>query len=139
METSLDWYAMCAVLLFFKMLGLSLYQGYHRIGKGRYKNPEDAAFVGKTPVSEELPQVQRAQRAWQNDLENIPVFFALGLIYVLVEAAPAAGPSFFATFTAARCVHSISYLLELQPWRTVAYGVGLICLVGMSAAILQAL
>lgn len=138
MDTVLDWFAVCAVLLFLKMFALSLMQGYHRIGKRQFPNPEDAAVVGRRPVTEDLPEVQRAQRAWRNDLENIPVFFALGLIYVLVDASPQAAPSLFVTFTASRYVHSVTYLLALQPWRTLAYGIGIGCLFGMSFSILRA-
>ncbi|HSW15453.1 MAG TPA: MAPEG family protein [Solimonas sp.] len=139
METPLHWYALSAMLLFVKMFALSLYQGWHRISKRTFRNPEDAGFVGKPPAAEELPQVQRAARAWLNDLENIPIFLALGVAYVLLDASHAAAPVLFLGFTAARYAHSLCYLLELQPWRTLAYGIGIACMFGMCAAIFTAL
>lgn len=133
------WFALCTVILFLKMLGLSCYQAYHRISKRAFRTPEDAAFVGVPAVAEELPQVQRAAKAWLNDLESIPVFFALAVAYIWVEASPAAAAWWFGIFTAARVLHSVTYLARLQPWRTVFFGVALICLLGMAVEILLAL
>ncbi|MCH8498801.1 MAG: MAPEG family protein [Marinobacter sp.] len=133
------WYALSAVLLFFKMFALSAYQGFHRISKQTFKTPEDAAFVGKAAASEELPQVQRAARAWLNDLENIPIFLALGVAYIWVEASLTWGAWLFIVFTAARYLHTLSYLLGIQPWRTVFYAIGIGCLFIMSGQILLAL
>ncbi|WP_206060038.1 MAPEG family protein, partial [Escherichia coli] len=31
----------------------------------------------------------------------------------------------------ARVVHTVAYLMGWQPWRTLAYGVGVVCLFGM--------
>jgi len=139
MGPALYWYSVCAVALFAKMLALSGYQGFQRIGKLSFKNPEDAKVVGRQALPEELPQVQRAQRAWLNDLENIPIFLALGIAYVLLGAAPKSAAPLFLTFTLARTVHSLMYLLGLQPWRTLAYLVGLACTVQMCVDIVAAL
>ncbi|MBW7471691.1 MAPEG family protein [Marinobacter sp. F4218] len=133
------WYAIASVLLFFKMFAISAYQGFHRIGKLTFKIPEDAAFVGREPAEEELPQVQRAARAWLNDLENIPVFLALGVAYIWVEATSGMAPWLFMVFTAARYLHTLFYLGGIQPWRTVAYAVGVVCMFIMSFQILYAL
>ena len=139
MQTPLDWLALCSVLLFAKMFAISLVQGWHRIGRRRFVNPEDAGFVGAAPATQELEAVERAARAWRNDLENITPFFALGLLYVMTGAAPAAAPALFATFTAARVAHTVCYLARWQPWRTVAYAVGVVCLFWMGANILRTL
>ncbi|WP_043529980.1 MAPEG family protein [Litchfieldella xinjiangensis] len=132
-------YAVSAVLLFLKMFAISLFQGYHRIGKRTFKTPEDAALVGQKAAAEELPQVQRAAKAWRNDLENIPIFFALATAYVWVNASPSLAPWLFLGFTAARYLHTMFYLSALQPWRTIAYGVGIVCLFAMCAMIIAAL
>jgi glutathione S-transferase len=138
MDPALYWYSICTVALFLKMLALSSYQGFHRISTLTFTNPEDAGAVGRQPAAEELPQVRRAARAWLNDLENLPIFFALGIAYVLLGASPAAAPWLFLTFTIARIIHTLMYLLGHQPWRTIAYGVGIGCLLGMSGTILAA-
>ncbi|MBW4650883.1 MAG: MAPEG family protein [Kastovskya adunca ATA6-11-RM4] len=139
MKSALYWYSICTVVLFLKMFALSSYQGFHRISKLTFKNPEDAAVVGKSPATEELPQVQRAAQAWLNDLENIPIFLGLAIAYVLIGASPEAASWLFLTFTIARIFHSLTYVLGLQPWRTIAYAVGIVCLLGMSGTILAAL
>ena len=132
METALHWYSLCVVALFLKMFGLSVYQGFHRIGTRTFVNPDDAAVFNKLPAAEELPQVQRAAKAWLNDLENIPIFIGLGTAYVLTGASPGAATWLFSTFTIARILHTLMYLLGLQAWRTITYAVGILCLLGMS-------
>ncbi len=139
LDSTLDWLALCSVILFAKMFAISLYQGWHRIGRGSFRNVEDARFAGREPLAEELPEVQRGARAWANDVENIPVFFALGTLYVMCGASVAAAPWLFGIFTAARVSHTLCYLGQLQPWRTLSYGIGIGCLIGMSAMILRTL
>ena len=139
MSNIVFWYALATVILFFKMLAISVYQGRQRYKHKAFKAPEDARAVGLTPVAEELPQVQRAARAWLNDLENIPAFWALGLVYILVEASAAAAPWFFMVFTGARIVHSYCHINAIQPWRALAYFAGLFSLLGMSGVILMSL
>lgn len=136
METPLHWYALSAVLLFFKMFGISLYQGWHRISRKQFKTPEDAAFAGSAPAAEELPQVQRAAKAWANDLENIPIFLLLGVAYVQLGLSASAAPWLFGLFVAARYAHTLCYLAGLQPWRTIAYSVGIGCTLWISVMIL---
>ena len=139
MDTPLDWFALCCVLLFAKMFAISLVQGWHRIGRRRFVNPEDAGFVGAVPAAQELEAVERAARAWRNDLENITPFFALGVVYVMTGAAPTAAPALFMSFTAARIAHTVCYLCHWQPWRTLAYAAGIVCLFGMCVNILRTL
>ncbi|MCB8890246.1 MAPEG family protein [Vreelandella malpeensis] len=139
MDDAVYWYAVAAVLLFVKMWATSLYQGYHRITKMTFKTPEDARMAGKEPASEELPQVQQAAKAWSNDLENIPIFLGLGVAYVMVGASPAFAGWLFMLFTAARYAHTLAYLVRLQPWRTLAYGVGVLCMIAMCALICVAI
>ncbi|MFK0733695.1 MAG: MAPEG family protein [Gloeotrichia echinulata HAB0833] len=132
METVIYWYSLCVVVLFLKMFGLSAYQGFYRLSRLVFVNPEDAQVFKKSAVEEELPQVRRAAKAWLNDLENIPIFFGLGAVYIFIGASPQAANWLFAIFTIARILHTLAYLLGLQPWRTVAYGVGILCMFVMS-------
>ena len=86
-----------------------------------------------------MPQVQRAARAWLNDLENIPIFLALGVAYVWVDAAPGMAVWLLLVFTTACYLHTLFYLCGIQPWRTVAYAVGVVCMFTTSIQILVAL
>jgi len=94
--------------------------------------------LGGTSAVQEHADVQRILRMHRNDLENILPFFTVGLIFVLMGAPGRTAAIYFYTFTAARIVHSITYLLQLQPWRTVAFVVGVLCVVGMLVQILMA-
>ncbi|WP_248751299.1 MAPEG family protein [Pseudomonas sp. MWU15-20650] len=132
-------YALCVVVLFVKMFAISLYQGIYRIGCLTFKNAEDAKFVGRPASPEELPQVARAAQAWMNDLENIPLFFALGALYVMVGAPAEPAIWLFYTFTAARVLHTVTYLARWQPWRTLSYVVGIVCLFGLAVNIVSTL
>ena len=132
MEPAIYWYALCAVVLFLKMFALSSYQGFYRLTRRTFVNPEDAGVFKKPTAEEELPQVRRAAKAWLNDLENIPIFLGLGVAYVFIGASPKAATIIFPIFTIARILHTLTYLLGLQPWRTISYGVGILCLFAMS-------
>lgn len=139
MNEIVDWYALTAVLLFVKMLAVSLYQGFHRISKRTFAVPEDAALVGQQAADKELPQVQRASQVWRNDLENIPIFLILAIAYIWVKASPTIAVWLFPIFVAARYLHTLFYLYGLQPWRTIAYGIGILCTFGMCGGIIQAI
>ncbi|MGB4487900.1 MAG: MAPEG family protein [Pseudomonas veronii] len=126
-------YALCVLMLCLKMLAISCYQGFFRLRARAFTNPEDAAFFNRAPQPDELPQVGRAARAWANDLENIPLFFVLGGLCVVAGTASVATGVLFGVFTLARVAHTLMYLMECQPWRTLAYGVGVACLIGLGA------
>ena len=77
----------------------------------------------------------RAARAWANDLESIPAFFALGGLAVAMNAPASVTAWLSVLFTIARVLHTLAYLKGVQPWRTVFYGVGILCLLGFFATI----
>ncbi len=79
--------------------------------------------------------VPQAARVWANDMENIPVFFALCGLAIDLETA--AGPNVWLSivFTAAKLLHTWAYLARVQPLRTVLYGIGVICLLGFCVVV----
>jgi uncharacterized MAPEG superfamily protein len=131
-------YAIACSILALKMLASALLTGFARSRSKRFLNPEDAAVLGGAAATEEHPDVQRIMRMHRNDAENILPFFTIGLIFVLMGATAWAAGWYFYTFTAARIVHSIVYLARLQPWRTIAFVIGVFCMVGMIVQILMA-
>ncbi|AAN68262.1 MULTISPECIES: MAPEG family protein [Pseudomonas] len=130
MSSALQAYALCVVVLFLKTFLVSCYQGYHRLRFVAFTNPEDAAVFRRIAQAVERPQVIRAAKVWANDLENIPMFFALGGLAVALEAATLPVLWLSVVFTVARVLHTLAYLRGLQPWRTLFYGIGVICLLG---------
>lgn len=128
-------FASCVLLLFLKMLAISCYQGYYRLRHLTFVNAEDAAVLGRPASPEERPEVRRAAQAWANDLENIPLFFALGGLALTLHAPELPTMGLCALFTAARLAHTLAYLAAWQPWRTLAYAIGLGCLLGLAGMI----
>jgi uncharacterized MAPEG superfamily protein len=131
-------YAACAAILALKMILSAVYTSICRARSSGYVNPEDAATFGKGASAAEVehPAVAHALRIQRNDLENIPAFFAIGLIYVLLGASPFGASVYLWTFTIARVLHTVAYMARLQPWRALCYGVGVACMVGMIVQIL---
>lgn len=128
-------YTACVLVLCLKMFAISCYQGFFRIRGRAFTNQEDAAFFDRATRPEELPQVVRATKAWANDLENIPLFFVLGGLCVVLEGSSVVIGWLFCGFTLARVAHTVTYLMGWQPWRTLAYGLGVVCLFGIGAGI----
>ncbi|MCX5466214.1 MAPEG family protein [Acinetobacter nematophilus] len=121
-------YALCITVLFIKMFAISCYQGYFRIKNKAFKNKEDAQYLNINAHIEELPQVIRANQAWANDLENIPMFWVLGGICIALSLNSPLITWTFCIFTIARIIHTYTYLVRIQPWRTISYITGIVCL-----------
>ena len=133
-------FALCTCVLSLQMLILAAMTAARRAKVNQYLNPEDKAVAFKDARcvdGPEHPDVARIIRAHRNMLESIPLFFGLGIVYLLVDASYRAAPILFGVFTVARLVHSFVYLREMQPWRTIAYGVASLSLVGMMGMILR--
>jgi uncharacterized MAPEG superfamily protein len=130
-------YAICSAILAVKMLLGGNYTTLMRIRNAGYVNAEDAKQFG-APGADALehPAVAHALRIQRNDLENIPLFFAIGLIYVLSGASAFGAAVYCWTFTIARVVHTVVYTFHLQPWRAICYFVGYACILGMAVQII---
>ncbi|HFL2187241.1 TPA: MAPEG family protein [Pseudomonas putida] len=135
MSNALNVYALCMVVLFLKMFMVSCYQGYHRLRFVAFTNPEDAAVFKHAAQAAERPEVIRAAKVWANDLENIPAFFALGGLAIALDTAAQPTVWLSIAFTLARVLHTLAYLLGVQPWRTLFYAIGAVCLLGFCALI----
>ena len=122
-------YAFCAAILGLKMLLSAVYTGTRRSRHQGYVNAEDATAFGQpgaAAAESEAPEVAHALRIQRNDLENIPLFFAIGLIYVITGASHFGAVVYCWTFTIARIVHTYCYVNRVQPGRAVSYVVGAI-------------
>ncbi|MGY2412926.1 MAPEG family protein [Pseudomonas pergaminensis] len=135
MSELLQVYALCVLLLCLKMFAISCYQGGFRLRARAFTNREDAAFFNCAAQAEELPQVVRAGKAWANDLENIPLFFVMGGLCVVLGTPSGVTAGLFGGFTLARVAHTLLYLGGWQPWRTLAYAVGTVCLFGLGGLV----
>jgi len=98
--------------------------------KGIFANEEDARAFGVKKVVLDNDSVERVRRNHLNDLENIPTFLLMGLLYVAINPSPNVALWHFRVFAIARIVHTLAYQLRIpQPARGLSFGVGLgVCL-----------
>jgi uncharacterized MAPEG superfamily protein len=129
--TVLKMYAITAIVLSLKMAAISVVQGRSRATTGVFVNPEDArTFAGRESPTE-APVVERASRAWRNDLENIPIFLILAWIYVTAGLSTVAFVIYCLIFMAARIIHTVCYLNAIQPIRTIAFTIGALTMLAL--------
>jgi glutathione S-transferase len=109
-------YAATAAVLVLKMASMSWLTVY-RMMKTRsgFRSPEDAqaGALNPDPRPGQLDRneyVERIRRIHQNDLENLPPFLAIGLVYVATAPAPALAQGLFALYAVSRLVHFAAYL-----------------------------
>ena len=101
-------------------------------------NPEDTGVnPGSHVEPQDAPAVLRAKRAHLNDLENIPAFLIIALLFTLTGAPAMGGWAYFGVYFAARTLHSITYLSQKQPWRTICFAIGQVTLLGMLVQLLM--
>ncbi len=131
MPPLLRMYALTAIVLAVKMSAIAIVQGRARTSAGAFLNPEDAKAFGGKEVPEEPEMVQRASRAWRNDLENIPIFLILAGIYVSAGLSTTAFVIYCLVFMAARIIHTFCYINSIQPARTAAFTVGAVAMLAL--------
>lgn len=127
MITPVEAWSLGAVALFIKMLAIALIQGQQRIKHKVFTKPEDAKAYGTgQAAAQDLPIVERGQRALRNDLENIPIFLAISWAYISLNCWEQGALIYIAIFVLARIWHTTFYLSPKQPHRTLGYGVGIL-------------
>ncbi|MFO0660423.1 MAG: MAPEG family protein [Polyangiaceae bacterium] len=131
-------FVLFSVLLVFKMFFVGVITANRRRLSKVVANPEDVGVnPGSHAEAQEAPETLRAKRAHQNDLENVPGFLMLALIFTLMGGSATGGWAYFGTYFAARTLHSFFYLNQLQPWRTIAFGLGQLTLLGVAVQLLM--
>jgi uncharacterized MAPEG superfamily protein len=134
-------YALSMLVLSLNLLLLWAYSGSVR-GKSRTTpNLEDAGSIarGARVVEGNPPDVARILRAHDNAMANIVPFAILGLVYVLAGGSATVAYVVFGVFTAARVAHSLVYVAEKQPWRSLSFGVGGLATLALMGSIVRAL
>lgn len=135
---ALKLYALTSSVVAVHMLLLALWTGTVRVKYKKWVNPEDAKLNKGEQSDQDHPEVQRVKRAHQNALENAVPFFAIGLLYALSGAGKTGAQAYFFTFLGARVLHSIFYLWGRQPFRTLMFAVGVLCMFGMAFQVIRA-
>lgn len=121
-----------SVLLILKMAAVAFVTATARFSTKVVLNPEDVPVnPGSHAAEAEAPATLRAKRAHLNDVENIPAFLILALLFTLTGCSATAGWIYFGVYFAARTLHTICYLKSVQPWRTATFAIGQFTLLGM--------
>ena len=127
-----------SVLLVLKMGAVAFATSLARRNAKVVLNPEDTKVnPGSHAASAEAPETLRAKRAHLNDVENIPGFLVLALLFTLTGCSAIAGWTYFGVYFAARTLHTIFYLKAVQPWRTAAFFVGQLTQLGIMVQLLM--
>ncbi|CAG9764983.1 unnamed protein product [Ceutorhynchus assimilis] len=116
-------YFFYVAVLSLKMLIMSVLTAFQRIINKAFCSPEDAVHLKVKVKSHE--DVERVRRAHLNDLENIPVFFALCFAYLTTNPSVFLASSLIRVFTACRFIHTIVYAVVVipQPARALSWGI----------------
>ena len=127
-----------SVLLAVKMGAVAFVTANARFKSKVVINPEDVPVnPGSRPEQDDAPATLRAKRAHLNDVENIPVFMILALLFTLTGCSATAGWIYFGVYFAARTLHTIFYLGAIQPWRTAAFALSQLTQLGIIVQLLM--
>ncbi|KAK9504948.1 hypothetical protein O3M35_009114 [Rhynocoris fuscipes] len=97
-----------------------------RAAKRIFITEEDTKLLRGSKVKYDDPDIERVRRAHLNDLENIPMFFAIALAYILTDPNAWLAINLMRAFTFARYAHTLVYAVVVipQPARALAFGIG---------------
>ncbi|KAF0116340.1 MAG: glutathione S-transferase [Rhodobacteraceae bacterium] len=111
---------------------------------GGYAAPEDLrpGLINKAPHPEQLEvndYVDRSRRMHRNDLENIPAFWAAGLVFVAVAPPLWLAQVLMYGFVAVRAAHAVAYATaQSHEVRATFYTIGSLIVMGMAVFALVA-
>jgi uncharacterized MAPEG superfamily protein len=136
-------YAIAASLMVLKIM----LQGWITVARmlansAGFVNPEDAKAgpANPKPRPGQLDlndDVDRSRRIHRNDLENIPAFLAIGLLFVLIDPPLAAAQWLMYGFAAARIAHTIAYsTAQRHEVRATFYSIGSLIVIAMAIWVL---
>jgi microsomal prostaglandin-E synthase 1 len=119
-------YSATMVVLCLNILALWGYSGAVRAKSKTTPNREDPGTVAKgaSVADVDPPEVARVLRAHRNAADNILPFGILALLLVVWGASPMLTGILCGTFVFARLAHTLTYLGEVQPWRTRTFVIG---------------
>lgn len=136
-------YAIAASIMVLKIMGQGWMTVYRMMkSDSGLASPEDlqVGLINKNPRPEQLAvndYVDRSRRMHRNDLENVPAFLAVGLIFVAVEPSLLLAQVLMYGFVVARMLHAIAYATkQTHEVRATFYTVGSLAVMFMAAYVL---
>jgi len=129
-------YAFYGASVVLKLVALGPLTSFHRVTKRVFACTEDTKAFGAKKIITDDPTVERLRRNHLNDLENIPAFLFLGLLYIATKPSLNVAVWHFRLFAVSRIIHTIAYQLALQPARVLAFGVGIAVIVSLGVQVI---
>ena len=138
--TQIQTAAVTTLIIYLKLLATQITQGTKK-GIAGGKGPEDggtgfSAVGGNGDVLEEDKAKIEASARWDrilgNDLENIPVGLIIMWTCALLNPDSTAFMTLAIMFCAGRCLHTLMYMFEKQPFRSLSFAVATIGTLGMA-------
>jgi uncharacterized MAPEG superfamily protein len=116
-------YAVSVIALGLNLLGLANATAISRARANEVINPEDKKPDSKSSVvyDEGNDKTARYRRAHRNALENTPLFMITAFVLTMMGASATIGAALFYPYAALRIVHSVCYVKQVQPFRTIAF------------------
>jgi len=138
-------YAIAAALMVLKVMGQGWMTVYRMIrADAGLASPEDLrpGLINRNPDPKQLDlndYVDRSRRIHRNDLENIPAFLAIGLLFVIMAPSPVLASVLMYGFVGARLLHTLAYLTkQSHEVRALFYTVGSLVVIIMAIYVLSA-
>ncbi|KAJ9448166.1 hypothetical protein DIPPA_12342 [Diplonema papillatum] len=126
-------------VLTIKMMAMHVLTIRARVGSQDYKTSEDALFGFLTPLMRAGPGIplERLLGIVRNSIENEPFFLLVAFALQLFSTPPQAYATYLQAYAATRCLHAVSYLLKLQPFRGIFFGAGAVLTIMFGIKLLQ--
>ena len=108
-------YAITASIMILKALAMAWVAVWRMMRiRGGFRAPEDVrrTLLNPNPNPRQLEpdeRVERFRRIQQNDLESVPYFLAVGLLFVLTQPSPVLAEWLFYGYVATRLAHFAAY------------------------------
>ncbi len=136
-------YAIAASLMVIKIMGQGWMTVYRLMKvKSGFASPEDAkpGLYNPAPEAGQLDvndYVDRSRRMHRNDLENIPGFLAIGLLFVAIDPTVILAQFLMYGFVVARLLHAVAYTTkQSHEVRSIFYTVGSLIVIYMAVHVL---
>jgi uncharacterized MAPEG superfamily protein len=138
-------YAIAAALMALKVMGQGWMTVYRMMkSDSGLASPEDlqSGPLNRNPRPGQLElndYVDRSRRMHRNDLENIPAFWAAGLVFVTVEPPLLLAQILMYGFVLARLAHAVAYVTrQMHEVRATFYTIGSLAVIVMALYVLAA-
>ncbi|KAF0183259.1 MAG: glutathione S-transferase [Hyphomonadaceae bacterium] len=136
-------FAIAATLMILKAISMSWLTVARMMQvKGGYRSPED---IKKTPLNpnpnpaqlEPDERVDRIRRIQLNDLENLPYFLFVGLLFVITEPSLLLAQLLFYGYVVSRLLHFCAYFTaQTHDMRATLWTIGSLMLIFMAVKVL---